>query len=169
MKPTSKLKTFSSNSLVKRLSIVGTTSLVLSACAASPFSKPELELQELANADEAVVYIYRPRNSLSGFGEKHPPKVFINKRSIGELPNGRFKSTLIQELENKTISLHKTVKDHAFSNVILQQDIDISGAARYFIKLEYNHDSEPSMVLVSESEALKDMSKLKPIADSIEE
>ncbi|MBL4865673.1 MAG: hypothetical protein JKY67_04780 [Pseudomonadales bacterium] len=166
--------TSSPNKLIKRLSLVSATSLLLGACALSPFAdKPtpssQIELRSFSNTDEAVVYFYRPRNSLSGFGEKNPPNIYVNKKLVGELPNGRFKSTLIKELENKTISIHKSSKDNSFSSVILQQDVDMSGAARYFVKVNYNlGDTEPDLVLVSEAVALEDMAKLKAMADSEE-
>lgn len=150
-----------------RLSILSTTCILLSACIFSPSEKPQANLKPFAKANEAVVYFYRPKSSLSGLGEKYPPNIYVNQEPVGKLPNGRFKETIIKVLENKTISVHKTLRNRSYANVILQQDLDMSGAARYFVKLNYDRDIA-ELVVVSEDVAMEEMAKLKSMSSNEE-
>ena len=156
------------NSLLKTLSAIALTTTFLTGCVSTQ-DQTRLDLKPFAKNDEAVVYFYRTRTSLSGRDEPNPPKIFVNNEELGVLPNGSFKATIIKELSNKTISVHKTIRDKSYSDVIIQEEIDLSGAARYFIKLkDVSGYGEPQMIMVSEEVALKEMRKLKALAGTVE-
>ena len=134
-----------------------------------PISLTQPNQSHLADlSDNAIVYFYRQRSSLAGVNEEHPPNIFMNEKLVGALPNGSFKATILSELENKTISIKRALEDQSLSNVIIEHDMNFSGATSYYIKLKQNKSGEAEMVVVDEATALKEMRKLKAVPSGAE-
>ena len=155
------------------LGLIAILCLFLISCASLTEKKPisltqpnQSNLSDLS--DNAIVYFYRQRSSLAGVNEEHPPNIFMNEKLVGALPNGSFKATILSELENKTISIKRALEDQSLSNIIIEQDMNFSGATSYYIKLKQTKSGKAEMIVVDEATALKEMKKLKAVPSGAE-